>query len=127
RGAAAGNDRRDLRGRFVVRVVRDRPPPHPAGKLAAVGLSLRRLSAVAKDRRPRRGRDGRGMAGELDLGARTDGGERVTPLAGRTALVTGGAKRVGAVIASAIEAAGARVIVTSRSAPLPADLSTRDG
>ena len=51
----------------------------------------------------------------------------MTPLAGRTALVTGGAKRVGAAIASAIETAGARVIVTSRSAPLPADLSTRDG
>jgi pteridine reductase len=51
----------------------------------------------------------------------------VTPLAGRTALVTGGAKRVGAAIAAALEAAGARVLVTSRSAPLSFDLSTRGG
>jgi pteridine reductase len=51
----------------------------------------------------------------------------VTPLAGRTALVTGGAKRVGAAIAAALEAAGARVLVTSRSAPLSFDLSTRSG
>jgi pteridine reductase len=51
----------------------------------------------------------------------------VTPLAGRTALVTGGAKRVGAAIAAALEAAGARVLVTSRSAPLSFDLATRSG
>jgi NAD(P)-dependent dehydrogenase (short-subunit alcohol dehydrogenase family) len=51
----------------------------------------------------------------------------VTPLAGRTALVTGGAKRVGAAIAAALEAAGARVLITSRTAPLSFDLSTRDG
>jgi pteridine reductase len=51
----------------------------------------------------------------------------VTPLTGRTALVTGGAKRVGRAIAKAIEAAGARVIVTSRSAPRSFDLATRGG
>ena len=51
----------------------------------------------------------------------------MTPLAGRTALVTGGAKRLGAAIAAALEAAGARVLVTSRSAPLSFDLSTRGG
>ena len=53
--------------------------------------------------------------------------ERSEGLAGRTALVTGGAKRVGAAIASALESAGAHVLVTSRSAPLSFDLSTRDG
>ena len=51
----------------------------------------------------------------------------MTPLAGRTALVTGGAKRLGAAIAAALEAAGTRVLVTSRSAPLSFDLSTRAG
>ena len=67
------------------------------------------------------------MARELDLGARANGGRRLTPLAGRTALVTGGAKRLGAAIASALQAAGAQVLVTSRSAPLSFDLATRGG
>jgi NAD(P)-dependent dehydrogenase (short-subunit alcohol dehydrogenase family) len=67
------------------------------------------------------------MVRELVVGARDDRGDGVTPLAGRTALVTGGAKRLGRAIAEAIEAAGARVIATSREAPLPADLSTREG
>lgn len=52
-------------------------------------------------------------------------------LAGRTALVTGGAKRVGLAITRALEAEGARVLVTSRTAEgenaIAADLSTRDG
>ncbi|HEX9986116.1 MAG TPA: SDR family oxidoreductase [Thermoanaerobaculia bacterium] len=50
---------------------------------------------------------------------------------GRTALVTGGAKRVGLAIAQALEAEGARVLVTSRTASgenaIAADLSTREG
>jgi pteridine reductase len=50
---------------------------------------------------------------------------------GRTALVTGGAKRVGLAIARALEAEGARVLVTSRTASgenaIAADLSTREG
>src|SRR5438105_2831357 len=105
----------------------------------AVGRVRARGRGAPRDRRRRSGAARLGLGAEaapprrrhqrsrLRRGARTDGGERVTPLAGRTALVTGGAKRVGASIASAIEAAGARVIVTSRSALLPADLSTRDG
>ncbi len=53
------------------------------------------------------------------------------PLAGRTALVTGGARRVGAAVAEAIADAGATVYVTSRTAKgsnvIAADLSTRAG
>jgi NAD(P)-dependent dehydrogenase (short-subunit alcohol dehydrogenase family) len=55
---------------------------------------------------------------------------------GKTALVTGGAKGVGAMIAAALARAGCKVIVVSRSAPVAAqpgctylqhDLSTMDG
>ena len=53
------------------------------------------------------------------------------PLAGRSALVTGGVRRVGAALAEAIAEAGATVYVTSRTAGGPnviaADLSTREG
>ena len=55
------------------------------------------------------------------------------PLEGRTALVTGGVKRVGLAIARAIAAAGARVIVTSREdasdefETINVDLSTHEG
>lgn len=46
------------------------------------------------------------------------------PLAGRTALVTGGKRRVGLAIADALRAAGAEVIAVSSA---DADLSARDG
>src|SRR5690606_15022674 len=42
--------------------------------------------------------------------------EQLFSLAGKTALVTGGAKGVGAMIATALVRAGARVIAVSRSA-----------
>ncbi|HET7437136.1 MAG TPA: SDR family oxidoreductase [Thermoanaerobaculia bacterium] len=50
-------------------------------------------------------------------------------LTGKTALVTGGVRRVGRAIADALEAEGARVLVTSRSpsSDIQADLTTRDG
>ncbi|HEX7153454.1 MAG TPA: SDR family oxidoreductase [Thermoanaerobaculia bacterium] len=51
----------------------------------------------------------------------------MTAFAGRTALVTGGAKRVGAAIVRALEAEGAEVLITSRSEGIRADLATRDG
>lgn len=53
------------------------------------------------------------------------------PLAGRTALVTGGVRRIGAAVAHAIAEAGAEVFVTSRTGKGPnvieADLGTRKG
>jgi pteridine reductase len=55
----------------------------------------------------------------------------VTSLEGRAALVTGGARRVGAAIAAAVEAAGARVFITSRKGRgenvIRCDLSSRHG
>ncbi|MBV9493429.1 MAG: SDR family oxidoreductase [Acidobacteria bacterium] len=48
----------------------------------------------------------------------------MVPLEGRTALVTGGKRRVGLAIANALREAGAHVIATSSQ---DADLSTRDG
>jgi pteridine reductase len=47
---------------------------------------------------------------------------------GRTALVTGGVRRVGLAIADALRAEGARVLTTARSgADFDVDLSTREG
>ncbi|MEO8036462.1 MAG: SDR family oxidoreductase [Acidobacteriota bacterium] len=52
----------------------------------------------------------------------------MTTLRGRTALVTGGVRRVGGAVARAVAAAGATVITTARSdSDIDADLSTREG
>jgi pteridine reductase len=52
----------------------------------------------------------------------------VIRLAGRTALVTGGVRRVGLAIADALRGEGARVLTTARSgADFDVDLATREG
>jgi len=52
----------------------------------------------------------------------------VTSLAGRTALVTGGVRRLGLAIANALREAKVNVLTTARSgSDFDADLSTRDG
>ena len=52
----------------------------------------------------------------------------MTPIAGRTALVTGGVRRLGAAIADALRDAKVNVLTTARAgSDFDADLSTREG